>query len=200
VELYFGCTLKSTKNCNGRSCSINLVYEGEALAGKYWVLVTPTGGSSGFTIEASTGVNNCYNVSLDLNFCRDLITPEKLYNVFEVATAEKTASDAYLAFSAIYNNTCSLELKKFVCVYNFQPCDTGGQTQRYCLEDCQAITTICGSNPCVATVCDEFSTCSKTTTISTGGTNTGTVTTRDGQGNATSLICSLLFMFILANL
>jgi len=204
VELFFGCSLITSSNCNGQSCVISRVYSGEALSGKYSVVVTPTAGASSFNIEASTGSNNCFNVSLDLNFCKNYINGNQLYNVRDVIAAETIAQSAYVAFSAIYNNTCGDSLKQFVCSYNFQACDATGLTKKLCKEDCQTVTQVCGSNPCVNSVCDEFSGCSVTTTG--GGTNVNTdtsagtsvsVSTMGGENNALSLISSIFIVFIL---
>jgi len=168
TNLYFGCKLLSTKTCNtGKVCSHSLVYTGEALAGQYWILVTPTAGNSTYSLKASTGINNCNNVSLQVNFCKSEINAvSQLFNTFDVSTADQTASDAFNAFSAIYNNSCNETLKSFVCNYNFQACDATGLTKKMCYEDCQMVSQLCGSNTCADDVCAQFSTCSITTTES----------------------------------
>jgi len=178
VAFYAGCTLKTSRTCNsGSGCVYRYVYEGEAVVGKYWIVITPTTTTStAYTLDVSTGLNNCYNVSLNLNFCKNYLSTSQLYSVRDVTTAENTAESAYLAFSAIYNNTCSENIKNFVCNYNFQACDGTGLTKKLCREDCEKIVTLCGTNPCVKDVCTQFSTC---TNIPTGGT-TGSGTTGSG--------------------
>jgi len=147
-------------------------------------LVTPVTAATSYTVEVSTGILNCYNVSLNLNFCKNYLASNQLYNVRDVATAESIAKSEFNAFSVIYNNTCGESLMQFVCKYNFQACDGDGLTKRLCFDDCQTITKVCGANACVDPVCSEFTTCSNP------------VTTQP-PNSATSLISCVMFLLII---
>jgi len=198
VQLYFGCTLLAQKNCGGGgSCTISRVYVGEALAGTYWVLVTPNN-NAGFTILVSSGTTNCFSIlSSQVSFCSSFIDPSLTYNVLDVAGADSLAQQEYTAFSAIYNNTCATQLKTFSCNYNFEACDTStGLTKQFCYEDCNNVATVCGANPCVAPICQQFNPCKGSTTTNTGGT-AATGTSTGGHNGAASLISSMLLILIL---